>query len=162
MNTKQVAKDLHPFASYLFALTPLARKDNLTGDLSVMTRLCSKAYECEFEYQWQNICDSDHVEHALSVRSVHKLFTVPSLSLSLSLSLLWRCDPTRAMASSFLRFLDHTQRRTTFGRTPLDEWWARRRDLYLTIHNTHNRQISMPPVGFEPRSQQASGRRSTP
>jgi len=32
---------------------------------------------------------------------------------------------------------------TTFGRTPLDEWWARRRDLYLTTHNTHNRQISM-------------------
>ena len=34
---------------------------------------------------------------------------------------LWRCGPTRAMASSFLRFLDHTQRRTTFGRTLLDE-----------------------------------------
>ena len=29
---------------------------------------------------------------------------------------------------------------TTFGRTPLDEWSARRRDLYLTIHNTHNRE----------------------
>ena len=54
------------------------------------------------------------------------------------------------MASSFLRFLDHTQRRTTFGRTPLDEWSARRRDLYLTTHNAHNRQTSMPPVGFEP------------
>jgi len=26
---------------------------------------------------------------------------------------------------------------------------ARRRDLYLTTHNTHNRQTSMPPVGFE-------------
>ena len=36
------------------------------------------------------------------------------------------------------------------GRTPLDEWSARRRDLYLTTHNTHNRQTSMPPVGFEP------------
>ena len=33
----------------------------------------------------------------------------------------WRCGPTRAMASSFLRFLDHTQRRTTVDRTPLDE-----------------------------------------
>ena len=47
-------------------------------------------------------------------------------------------------------FLDHTQRRTTVGRTPLDEWSARRRDPYLTTHNTHNRQISMPPVGLEP------------
>ena len=46
--------------------------------------------------------------------------------------------------------LDHTQRCTTVGRTPLDEWSARRRDLYLTTHNTHNRQTSKPPVGFEP------------
>ena len=46
-------------------------------------------------------------------------------------------------------FLDHTRRRSTVGRTPLDEWSARRRDLYLTTHDTHNRQISMPPVGFE-------------
>jgi hypothetical protein len=63
---------------------------------------------------------------------------------------LWRCDPTRVMTFSFLRFLDHTQRRTTVGRSPLDEWSARRRDLYLTTHDTHNRQTSMPPVGFEP------------
>ena len=55
------------------------------------------------------------------------------------------------MASSFMmRFLDHTQRRTTVGRTPLDEWSARRRDLYLTTHNIHNRQTSKPPAGFEP------------
>jgi len=45
-------------------------------------------------------------------------------------------------------FLDHIQRRTTVGRTPLDEWSARRRDLYLTTHNTHNRQTSMPPGGI--------------
>ena len=63
---------------------------------------------------------------------------------------LWRCCPTRVMTSSFLRFLDHTQRCTTVGRTPLDAWTARRRDLYLTTHNTVNRQTSMPPVGFEP------------
>ena len=64
--------------------------------------------------------------------------------------LMRRCDPTRAMASSFMRFLDHTQRRITVDRTPLDEWSARSRDLYLTTHNTQHRQISMPPVGFEP------------
>ena len=64
--------------------------------------------------------------------------------------MLWRCDPSRVMASSFLRFLDHTQRRTTVGRTPLDEWSARRKDLYITTHNTHNRLTSMSPVGFEP------------
>jgi hypothetical protein len=49
-------------------------------------------------------------------------------------------------------FLDHTQRRITVGRTPLDERSARRRDLYLTTYDTHNRQISMPLVGFEPKT----------
>jgi hypothetical protein len=43
-----------------------------------------------------------------------------------------------------------TLRHTTLSRTPLEEGWARRRDLYLTTHNTHNRQTSMPPAGFEP------------
>ena len=33
----------------------------------------------------------------------------------------WRDSPHWAMASSFTRFLDHTQRRITVGRTPLDE-----------------------------------------
>ena len=55
------------------------------------------------------------------------------------------------MEHPFLMFLDHTQRRSTIGRTPLDELSARRRDLYLTTHDTHNRQISIPPVGFEPK-----------
>ena len=54
------------------------------------------------------------------------------------------------MEHPFLMFLDYTQRRSTVGRTPLDEWSARRRDLYLTTHDTHNGQISMSPVGFEP------------
>ena len=44
--------------------------------------------------------------------------------------------PQRARASSFTRFLDHTQRRITVGRTPLDEWLVRRRDIYLTTQNT--------------------------
>jgi hypothetical protein len=47
---------------------------------------------------------------------------------------------------TFTRFLDHTQRRTTVGRTSLNEWSGRRRDLYLTTHNNHNRQTSKPPV----------------
>ena len=55
------------------------------------------------------------------------------------------------MEHPFLMFLDHTQRRSTVGSTPLDERSARRRDLYMTTHDTHNRQISMPPVGFEPK-----------
>jgi len=38
-------------------------------------------------------------------------------------------------------------RHTTLGRTPVD---VRRRDLYLTTHNTHKRQTSIPPPDFEP------------
>ena len=40
----------------------------------------------------------------------------------------------------------------TVGRTPLDEWSTRLRDLYLTTHNNHSRQISMTLVGFEPKN----------
>jgi hypothetical protein len=43
-------------------------------------------------------------------------------------------NPQLARDSSFMRFIDHT----TLGSTP------------LTTHSTHDRQISMPPVEFEP------------
>ena len=36
------------------------------------------------------------------------------------------------------------------GGTHLNEWSARRRDLYLTTHNNHKTEISMPPTIFEP------------
>ena len=75
----------------------------------------------------------------------------------------WRDSPQWARASSFTRFLDHTQRCTTVGRTPQDEWSARRRDLYLIIFNTHNRQTPMPlRRDLNPQFQQASGRKPTP
>ena len=64
----------------------------------------------------------------------------------------WRNrTPQWGRASSFTRFLDHTQRHTTVGRTPLDEWSARRRDLYLTTHNIqHSQKTALLPAGFEP------------
>ena len=46
-----------------------------------------------------------------------------------------------------------TLRHTTLGRSPPDETSVRRRDLYLTTHNIHNRQISMPsPWDLNPQS----------
>jgi hypothetical protein len=71
-------------------------------------------------------------------------------------------SPQLTRASSFMRFLDHTQRRTTVCSTPLDQWSARSRDIYLTTHNTHNRQKSMPRRNSNPQPQEASGRRPTP
>jgi len=43
-----------------------------------------------------------------------------------------------------------TLRHTPLIRTPLDDGSARRRELYLTTHNTHKRQTFMSPAGFEP------------
>jgi hypothetical protein len=86
------------------------------------------------------VCYEIHTERKLWIRSVGRIFFV----------CFWRDSPHWARASSFTRFLDHTQRHTTLGRTPLDEWSAPRTDLYPTTHNTHNRQTLMPPVGFEP------------
>ena len=65
----------------------------------------------------------------------------------------WRDSPPSGPWSSphsreFLWFLDHTQWHNTVGRTPLDEWSAGHRDLYLETHNTHNRQTSMPLHGI--------------
>ena len=54
---------------------------------------------------------------------------------------IWCSSPQWATASSFMRFLHHTQRRTTVGRTPLDKGSATRRDLYLTTHTRLTRDI---------------------
>ena len=54
----------------------------------------------------------------------------------------------RVVGSPFTR--PRTFKHITLGMTPLDEWSARRRDQYLTTHNSHKRQTSMPSVGFEP------------
>jgi hypothetical protein len=50
------------------------------------------------------------------------------------------------LISEALRSLRHA----TPGGTPLGEWSARRRDLYLTTHNTHKRRTSVPPARFKP------------
>jgi hypothetical protein len=53
---------------------------------------------------------------------------------------LWHYNPLWALSSSVLRFLNHTQ---THGRTPLHEWSAHRRGLYLhrTTQNINTRDI---------------------
>ena len=61
-------------------------------------------------------------------------FTVVSTKLHYFLSF-GLSSPQWAMASSFMRFLDHTQRRNAVGRTPLDEWSALHRDLYDTQYS---------------------------
>ena len=56
----------------------------------------------------------------------------------------------------------NTLTHTTLGGTPLHERSARRRNLYLTTHNTHKRQTSLSPWDWNPQSRWASGRKTTP
>jgi len=50
----------------------------------------------------------------------------------------WSNSSQWARASSLTRFIDHTQQSTTLDRTPVYVWSTRRRDFYLTTHNTHD------------------------
>jgi hypothetical protein len=86
-----------------------------------------------------------------SIIFAHTFLFLSFITVFFIISILhWSDSPQWAGASSFTRFLGHIQQRNTVGRSPLGELLARRRDLYLTTHNTLDRHTSMPPVGFEP------------
>jgi len=57
--------------------------------------------------------------------------------VSLTIFILWLNSPKWTRVSSVTRFLDHTQQRTTVGRIPLDDWSARRIDLYSQQTDIH-------------------------
>jgi hypothetical protein len=88
-----------------------------------------------WEWNYYLIKSIQHEEECMLVETCSCLIWIHNLFFSL-----WCCGLMWAMDSSFLRFLDHTHRRTTVSRTPLDEWSAHQRGLYLTTHNNHNRQ----------------------
>jgi len=66
-----------------------------------------------------------------------------SVTWCLRMSFLRRNSPPLSLRSGQVpphyRGFMITLRHTALGRTPLDEWSAWRRDLYLTTHNTHRR-----------------------
>jgi hypothetical protein len=80
-----------------------------------------------------------------------KFILLPLIQIHVELFL----SPHGTTASSWPRSPDYrdftvTLRHTTLVRTPLDEWSAWHRNLDLTTHNTHKRQTSTFPAGFEP------------
>jgi len=79
----------------------------------------------------------------------HVLYHPKSLTWITTFSLHGAAAPSRPGPPHYRGFTI-TLRHTTVGRTPLDEWSARHRDLYLTTHNTHKRQAYLHPAGFEP------------
>jgi hypothetical protein len=72
------------------------------------------------------------------------------LSRKIHSSLHCATAPTGPRRPHFRGFTITLRYTHTLSRTPLDEWSARRRHLYLTTHNTHKRQTSMPLAVFEP------------
>ena len=60
------------------------------------------------------------------------------------------CDATALLGPRppHCRGFEITLRHTTLGRTSLYEWSARRRDVYLTTHNTHKIQTPIHPGGI--------------
>ena len=122
----------------------------------VQRSTCPKVVRCAYsdsaDEWWYHYLQQQYVAIKYSC---NKLYCI---SLSLSLSLLALQPPMGVVFYSPLVGFSllacevswsHTTTRR-FGWTPLNEWSVRRRDLYLTTHNNHNRQISMPRVGFEP------------
>jgi hypothetical protein len=63
---------------------------------------------------------------------------------------LTRLDPIPGHGLPLRGFVITLFGHTTLGRTSLDEWSARRRDLYLIRHNARRKQTSMPSAGLEP------------
>ena len=129
--------------SWLIILTNSIATIPSTCDLDYPKTTCWELRQAKssrlFRYVWNWCC--------MLVR--HRAFNSCSIH-TVSEFLFLHNSPQWARASSFTRFLDHTQRRTTLGTTPLDEWLAHSRDLYLTTHNNQNRQTSIPLASFEP------------
>ena len=119
--------------------TPCILLYNIQGVYNINLKTVSLGKCC---FLWcEATCTLNCSFDALSItNSLHLIFTMAQQPP----------PPQWARASSLSRIHVHTQWRTTVGRTPLDEWSARRRDHYLTKHSTHNWQASMPSAGFEP------------
>jgi hypothetical protein len=54
------------------------------------------------------------------------------------------------ISGKFFKAPPYSLKHLTIGRTPLDYWSAQLKNLCLTTHNTHNRQIFMPSAGIQP------------
>jgi hypothetical protein len=113
-------------------------KENVYGSLGYLSFVALL-----FTHLWATVCLRHWVQYLLP----HSLFFSTGAAAHYGL---YFAAFYRTLSSSRTRFLDHTQRSATVGRTPLNEWSVRRRELYLTTHNTHNRQTSLLWVVFDP------------
>jgi len=92
-------------------------------------------------------CSSQLARHSWLSITENSRYTnsVSKSSLSAYLGLHSPSGPTHPHCWGSAITLGHT----TLGTSPLDDGSAHRKDIYLTTHNIHNRQRSMPPARFE-------------
>ena len=105
-------------------------------------------------YERQNIVEMKDINRLNNMwefdrkTHVHFMYTLNATNMDFGNNYLFnfyfRCFLTQAMVSSFVSFLNHTQRRTTVGRTPLGEWWVCRRDHYLSTQHPQQTNVHAP------------------
>ena len=92
---------------------------------------------------WSSLKTSSHTSNPTLA------FIIQCLISHNDFSYLGATPPSGPRPTHYLLFTI-TLRHTTIGRNPLKEWSAPRGDLYLAVHNSHNRWTSMPSTEFEP------------
>jgi hypothetical protein len=90
-----------------------------------------------------------HAQHSKTVPWISSLAFLPTLFAIQCLPSYFVTRPNAGHGLLSLKVSNSHTRRNTVGMTALDEWSARRRDLYLTTYNNHNRNLSMPSTVFE-------------
>jgi len=98
-------------------------------------------YTLDRQFRSESIIGQFQILNTLSVKISHHTVPPPSSPGSTA-----PCGPGPPQFRGFTITVTHT----TLGRTPLDEWSARRRNLYLATYNAHRRRTSTRPAGFEP------------
>jgi len=109
----------------------------LTRSLPNTKRKCY--YPPERQLRWESITGQFQTHHTVSVKNSHNTVSPSPGSTAPSGPGLPHCQGFRI-----------TFRHTTVGRTPLDEWSARGRDLYVATYNAHRRWTYTRPAGFGP------------
>jgi len=117
---------------------------------TTVIRYCSSVNRCQRTVRF------------LPRRSLHSWKDATNTWISSEFFFPWRNSPIEGQGLITVEDSRSYSRHTTLGRTPLDEWSVRRRDLYLTTHNIHDRQTSKPGRDSNPQSQEESVRRPTP
>jgi len=103
---------------------------------------------CQWDTRFSSRGDYFHCPLAFIPKKSRNVFHLNHLSMYVFL-FHGEIAPSRARPPHYRNFTV-TLRHTALGRIHVDEWLNQHRNLYLTTHNSHKRQITMPLAGFEP------------